>query len=136
PKPPCRTSPRSSRLLLIPLKKSSSASARTPTSCKPAPSLPGFNFHEKGASRVIAEIICVGTELLLGDIVNSNAQFLSRELAELGVTVLHQHVVGDNPARLRALVQEAKDRSDLLVFSGGLGPTADDLTKETVAEVF
>ena len=85
---------------------------------------------------MIAEIICVGTELLLGDIVNSNAQFLSRELAELGVTVLHQHVVGDNPARLRALVQEAKDRSDLLVFSGGLGPTADDLTKETVAEVF
>ena len=79
---------------------------------------------------MIAEIICVGTELLLGDIVNSNAQFLSRELAELGVTVLHQHVVGDNPARLRALVQEAKDRSDLLVFSGGLGPTADDLTKE------
>ena len=56
---------------------------------------------------MIAEIICVGTELLLGDIVNSNAQFLSRELAELGVTVLHQHVVGDNPARLRALVQEA-----------------------------
>ena len=83
-----------------------------------------------------AEIICVGTELLLGDIVNTNAQFLSRELAELGVTVLHQQVVGDNPARLRAIVEEAKQRSDLLVFSGGLGPTADDLTKETVAEVF
>ncbi len=83
-----------------------------------------------------AEIICVGTELLLGDIVNTNAQFLSRELAELGITVLHQQVVGDNPARLRAIVEEAKQRSDLLVFSGGLGPTADDLTKETVAEVF
>lgn len=83
-----------------------------------------------------AEIICVGTELLLGDIVNTNAQFLSRELAELGITVLHQHVIGDNPARLRALVEEAKQRSDLLVFSGGLGPTADDLTKETVADAF
>ena len=80
-----------------------------------------------------AEIICVGTELLLGDIVNTNAQFLSRELAELGISVLHQHVIGDNPGRLRDLVKEAKSRSDLLVFSGGLGPTEDDLTKETVA---
>ena len=51
-----------------------------------------------------AEIICVGTELLLGDILNTNAQFLSRELAELGISVLHQHVIGDNPARLRELV--------------------------------
>ena len=83
-----------------------------------------------------AEIICVGTELLLGDIVNTNAQFLSRELAELGISVLHQHVIGDNPDRLRALVLQAKQRSDLLVFSGGLGPTEDDLTKETVAEAF
>lgn len=83
-----------------------------------------------------AEIICVGTELLLGDIVNTNAQFLSRELAELGISVLHQHVIGDNPARLRALVAEAMERSDLLLFSGGLGPTEDDLTKETVAEAF
>ena len=85
---------------------------------------------------MVAEIICVGTELLLGDIVNTNAQFLSRELAELGITVLHQHVVGDNPARLEALVREAAARSDLLVLSGGLGPTADDLTKETVAAAF
>ena len=83
-----------------------------------------------------AEIICVGTELLLGDIVNTNAQFLSRELAELGISVLHQHVVGDNVARLKELVSTARARSDLLVFSGGLGPTADDLTKETVAEAF
>ena len=85
---------------------------------------------------MVAEIICVGTELLLGDIVNTNAQFLSRELAELGITVLHQHVVGDNPARLEALVREAAARSDLLVLSGGLGPTADDLTKETVAACY
>ena len=83
-----------------------------------------------------AEIICVGTELLLGDILNTNAQFLSRELAELGISVLHQHVIGDNPARLRELVTQAKTRSDLLIFSGGLGPTEDDLTKETVAEAF
>ena len=83
-----------------------------------------------------AEIICVGTELLLGDIVNTNAQFLSRELAELGISVLHQHVIGDNPGRLRDLVKEAKSRSDLLVFSGGLGPTEDDLTKQTVARAF
>lgn len=61
---------------------------------------------------------------------------LSRELAELGISVLHQHVIGDNPGRLRDLVKEAKSRSDLLVFSGGLGPTEDDLTKETVAEAF
>ena len=83
-----------------------------------------------------AEIICVGTELLLGDIVNTNAQFLSRELAELGISVLHQHVIGDNPDRLRELVSQAKSRSELLVFSGGLGPTQDDLTKETVARAF
>ena len=83
-----------------------------------------------------AEIICVGTELLLGDIVNTNAQFLSRELAELGISVLHQHVIGDNPERLRELVAQAKARSDLLLFSGGLGPTEDDLTKETVAQAF
>ena len=83
-----------------------------------------------------AEIICVGTELLLGDIVNTNAQFLSRELAELGVSVLHQHVIGDNPARLRELVAQVRARSELLVFSGGLGPTEDDLTKETVAAAF
>lgn len=83
-----------------------------------------------------AEIICVGTELLLGDIVNTNAQFLSRELAELGISVLHQHVIGDNPERLQELVCQASRRSDLLVFSGGLGPTEDDLTKETVARAF
>ena len=83
-----------------------------------------------------AEIICVGTELLLGDILNTNAQFLSMELAELGISVMHQHVVGDNVARLKELVLQAKERSDLLIFSGGLGPTEDDLTKETVAEAF
>lgn len=64
-----------------------------------------------------AEIICVGTELLLGDIVNTNAQFLSRELAELGISVLHQHVIGDNPGRLRDLVKEAKSRRSLRLLA-------------------
>ncbi len=83
-----------------------------------------------------AEIICVGTELLLGDIVNTNAQYLARELATLGFTVYYQSVVGDNPMRLKSLVHQAKERSEVLVFTGGLGPTDDDLTKETVAETF
>lgn len=83
-----------------------------------------------------AELIFVGTELLLGDILNTNAQYLSRELAALGISVYQQTVVGDNTERLTALVQNAKERSDLLIFTGGLGPTADDLTKETVAAAF
>ena len=83
-----------------------------------------------------AEIICVGTELLLGGILNTNACFLARQLADLGISVYHQQVVGDNPQRLAQVVEQAMERSDLLVFSGGLGPTADDLTKHTVAQCF
>ena len=83
-----------------------------------------------------AEIISVGTELLLGNILNTNAQYLSRELAALGITVQRESTIGDNHGRLADFVNEAKQRCDLLVFTGGLGPTADDLTKETVAEAF
>lgn len=83
---------------------------------------------------MVAEIICVGTELLLGDILNTNAQFLSRRLADLGVSVFYQSVVGDNEERLIKSIQAAKDRSDFIIFSGGLGPTSDDITKETVAK--
>lgn len=83
-----------------------------------------------------AEILCVGTELLLGDILNTNARFLSRQLAALGFTVQMQTVVGDNAERLEAAVEAAKQRCDLLIFSGGLGPTDDDLTKQTVARAF
>ena len=83
-----------------------------------------------------AEIISVGTELLLGNILNTNAQYLSRELAALGITVRRQSTIGDNHDRLADFVNEAKQRCDLLVFTGGLGPTADDLTKETVAACF
>lgn len=83
-----------------------------------------------------AEILAVGTELLLGEITNSNAQFLSRKLAELGIDVFHHTTVGDNPTRLRQAVETALGRADLLITTGGLGPTQDDITKETVAEVF
>ncbi len=83
-----------------------------------------------------AEILCVGTELLLGDIVNTNASFLSAELANLGIGVYHHSVVGDNPARLKAALTLALSRADLVIMSGGLGPTKDDLTKETAAELF
>lgn len=84
-----------------------------------------------------AEIIAVGTELLLGDIVNTNAQFLSQELALLGISVFHQSVVGDNPERLRQAFADAYAReADLVITSGGLGPTKDDLTKEVAAQFF
>ena len=73
-----------------------------------------------------AEIISVGTELLLGNILNTNAQYLSRELAALGITVQRESTIGDNHSRLADFVNEAKQRCDLLVFTGGLGPTADD----------
>lgn len=82
------------------------------------------------------EIICVGTELLLGDIVNTNAQFLSKELASLGINIYNQTTVGDNEARLRSAISEAVSRSDIIFLTGGLGPTKDDLTKETVAVMF
>ena len=83
-----------------------------------------------------AEILCVGTELLIGDIVNTNAAYLSRRLAALGIGVYRQSVVGDNPARLAADLRTALERADLVITSGGLGPTYDDLTKETAATVF
>ncbi len=83
-----------------------------------------------------AEILCVGTELLLGDIVNTNAAFLSSKLADLGINVYRHTSVGDNPERLRHALEAALAESDLVITSGGLGPTYDDLTKETVASVF
>ncbi|MEI5993814.1 competence/damage-inducible protein A [Candidatus Enterococcus mansonii] len=80
-----------------------------------------------------AEIIAVGTELLLGQVVNTNATFLSEKLADAGIEVYYHTVVGDNPRRLEQLLMEAQKRSDLIVLCGGLGPTDDDLTKDTVA---
>ena len=83
-----------------------------------------------------AEILCVGTELLLGDVVNTNAAYLSRELAALGIGCYYQSVVGDNAARLRESIGLALGRSDMVITTGGLGPTYDDITKEIVAEYF
>lgn len=83
-----------------------------------------------------AELIAVGTEILLGDIVNTDAQLISRGLSELGIDVYYQTVVGDNPDRLRHVVETARDRADIIITTGGLGPTLDDLTKETLAAVF
>lgn len=81
-----------------------------------------------------AEIISVGTELLLGDIVNSNSQFLARELAAYGVDTLYQSTVGDNRERLKQAIELALSRCDMVILTGGLGPTEDDLTRETAAE--
>ena len=81
-----------------------------------------------------AEIIAVGTEILTGQIVNTNAQFLSEKLAEIGVDVYFQTAVGDNEARLLSLLEIAQKRSNLVILTGGLGPTEDDLTKQTLAK--
>lgn len=83
-----------------------------------------------------AEIICVGTELLLGDILNSNAQYLAQQLAQLGIPHYYQTVVGDNSLRLQRAVAIACERSRLLILTGGLGPTPDDLTVAALAEFF
>ncbi len=83
-----------------------------------------------------AEIICVGTELLLGDILNSNTQYLGRQLADLGIPHYFQTVVGDNPERIKQVLKIASDRAQILIFTGGLGPTPDDLTTETIASFF
>ena len=82
-----------------------------------------------------ATILCVGTELLFGQTVNTNATYLSQQLQLLGIDVLYHFTVGDNPDRLRALLKTALDETDLVITSGGLGPTQDDLTKEIITEV-
>ncbi len=81
-----------------------------------------------------AEIICVGTEILLGNIVNTNAAYLAEQLAGLGISCYYQTVVGDNGERLLETLELAAKRSEVIILSGGLGPTQDDLTKETVAK--
>ena len=81
-----------------------------------------------------AEIIAVGTEILTGQIVNTNAQFLSEKLAGVGVDVYFQTAVGDNENRLLALLEIASSRSNLIILTGGLGPTEDDLTKQSLAK--
>lgn len=83
-----------------------------------------------------AELISIGTELLLGDIVNTNSAFLARQLSQLGIDVFFQSVVGDNASRLKESITTAISRSDIIITTGGLGPTCDDVTKKTVAKMF
>jgi nicotinamide-nucleotide amidase len=91
---------------------------------------------KRKAKVMVAEIVSVGTELLLGDIVNTNAQHISKEMARLGIDMYYQTVVGDNEERLSNVLKVALDRSDLIIMTGGLGPTKDDLTKEVAAAYF
>ena len=81
-------------------------------------------------ARKRCEILCVGTELLLGDILNTNARFLAQEISQLGLDLYFQTVVGDNPRRMEEAVRLALSRSDFLLITGGLGPTSDDITKD------
>ncbi|MGL4881595.1 MAG: competence/damage-inducible protein A [Waterburya sp.] len=83
-----------------------------------------------------AEVICIGTELLLGDILNTNCQYLAQELANLGIPHYYQTVVGDNVSRIHQVLETAIQRSTILICTGGLGPTPDDLTTETLASFF
>ena len=98
-----------------------------------------FDFYytvSEGEIYVKAEIVSIGTELLLGDIVNTNASFIARELAGLGISCYYQSVAGDNFKRLKEVIDIAFSRSDIVITSGGLGPTDDDITKEVIAEYF
>ncbi len=85
---------------------------------------------------MICEIVSIGTELLLGDILNTNAQYLAKRLSNLGIFVYYQTVVGDNPKRLKKAFKIAFERNDMVITTGGLGPTKDDLTKEVASEYF
>ena len=85
---------------------------------------------------MVAELIAVGTELLLGNIANTDAQMLSEKLSTMGITVHHHTVVGDNPQRLSEALETARKRADIIITTGGLGPTYDDLTKQTICKTF
>lgn len=97
---------------------------------------PEAKLYPRGEQALLkAEIIAVGTELLMGEVVNSNATYLSQQLASLGVDVYYHTTVGDNPGRIKQVFEEALKRSNLLIVTGGLGPTDDDLTVATLAEL-
>src|SRR6201988_464594 len=82
-----------------------------------------------------AEIVAIGSELLLGQIVDTNSAWMAQRLTALGVKLYFKSVVGDNPGRMKEVLQRALERADIVITSGGLGPTQDDLTREIVAEV-
>ncbi|MFN7714999.1 MAG: competence/damage-inducible protein A [Pseudanabaenaceae cyanobacterium] len=92
--------------------------------------------HRSSCPKQGAEILCIGTELLLGEIVNTNAQYLAQQLAILGIPHYYQTVVGDNPERIKQALAIAADRAQIIITTGGLGPTPDDLTTATIAEFF
>ncbi len=93
-------------------------------------------MDERQGTGMVADLIAVGTELLLGNIANTDAQFLSEKLSGLGITVHHHTVVGDNPRRLAQALETARGRADIIITTGGLGPTYDDLTKQTICRTF
>jgi len=82
-----------------------------------------------------AEIVTIGTELLLGQIVDTNAAYMAEQLNRIGVGVIYKSTVGDNPDRMRDVLNRALDRADVVITSGGIGPTEDDLTREIAADV-
>ena len=84
---------------------------------------------------MVVELISVGTEILLGNIVNTNAAYLAEKCALLGCSLYHQTVVGDNEERMEEAIRQAIERADIVILTGGLGPTKDDLTKEVTAKV-
>ena len=95
----------------------------------------GLQRERRAGIALIAEIVSVGTELLLGEIVDTNAAWIARKLADIGVDVFHRMTVGDNLARMQAVLQTALGRADVVIISGGLGPTQDDCTREAIAAV-
>jgi nicotinamide-nucleotide amidase len=95
----------------------------------------GLSKSYKGRVKMIVEIVSTGTELLLGQIINTNAPFLARQLNALGFDVLYQSTVGDNKERMAAVIQTALSRADIVITSGGLGPTLGDITKEVTADI-
>ena len=87
-------------------------------------------------NQLSAEILCIGSEILLGNIVNTNSQWIAEQLAILGIPHFRQTVIGDNSNRLREAILEASNRSKILITTGGLGPTPDDITIKVIADTF
>ena len=83
-----------------------------------------------------AELLCIGSEILLGNIINTNSQWIAEQLATLGIPHFRQTVIGDNSARLKEAILEASNRSEILITTGGLGPTPDDITMQVIADTF
>ena len=95
-----------------------------------------FIFIYREVTLMKAEIICIGTELLVGDIVNTNSQYISKKLTDIGIDLYYQTTVGDNFERVKECLEIAFKRADLVITTGGLGPTIDDITKEVASDYF